>query len=440
MDNIEEEITPAGKWGLTSKGAAALSTSLVALPVLEGVAHLGPLGVVIAGAATLVAFRHGDQIKAKGKELLNQTVRTPDHRTRMRQEGKQLGKIAPMFPEDDGTIVLGIDRRKQEVRRSLSELKSILILGLPGQGKSSTASWIIAQIIEQGGRIAIIDRHARSDESLSAMLSPFEAAFLASPAYEPGHALDTLQLADGTLQARMDGRSACDVPFILVIDEMTDILKKLQQKSPWGDVARTLADVVEGYNAMGRKYNCFVVAIGQLSNASRTGGTEIRELFTTRLIHGMAESQARLVLPKEFARLVPNLERGEIIADCEGKEEPFQVKVPQLSRAHAQSIAASIRVDPDAELEAMEDIDPDDSRYEEEKIIPIGRDNRTKQEVGVPQQTFDILVRMRLADNAQVGGYRGIQELLGCTETHARNLNKLIDEACETARVSEREG
>ena len=446
----EIEIVPQ-KWGLTSKGAAALSTGLVALPVLEGMAHMGPLGIVLAGAATLIAFRHGDQIQAKGKALLQETVKGPVHHTgeqarypEQRSSSAPASKNSPAI-NSSGGILLGHDRRKQETRRQLSELKSIRILGLPGQGKSSTASWLLAQMIEQGARITIIDRHARDGESLAAMLSPFEAAFLQQPAYTPEAALDTLQFAEDTLQARMDRTQSSNTPFILVIDEMTDILKKLQQKSPWGDVARSIADVVEGFNAMGRKYNCFALCIGQLTNASRTGGTEIRELFSTRLIHGMQESQAKLVLPKEIARVVPSLEQGEIIADCEGKEEPFQVKVPQLSKAYIKQIAASIQRDPLDELEEMEDVDPDDSRYEDEqepeaKVIPIGRDNKTKQEVGIPKQTFDMLVRLRMTGNAQVSGYRGIQDLLGCTETHARNINKLVDDACESERVSEREG
>lgn len=350
-----------------------------------------------------------------------------------RRQLKGLLKRNEASNEND-TILLGHDRRKREVRRSLSSLKSIIILGLPGQGKSSTASWIVAQMIERGAKIAIIDRHARSDESLSAMLSPFEAAQLMSPAYTPEMAIDTLQLAEEILQSRMEKTEPSTIPFILVIDEMTDILKKLNQKSSaWGDVARAMADVVEGFNAMGRKYNCFALCIGQLTNASRTGGTEVRELFSTRLIHGMQESQARLVLPKEIAHMAANLRQGEIIVDCEGKEEPFQIKVPQLSRDEIRRIAKSIVPFSQAQ-EKQEDGE------EEMEVIPIGRDNKTKQEIGIPKQSFDLLVRLRAAGSQQISGYRGIQEFLDCTETHARTLNKLVDEACEAGRESARLG
>jgi hypothetical protein len=163
----------------------------------------------------------------------------------------------------------------------------------------------------------------------------------------------------------------------------------------------------------------------------------------------MKEYEAKIIQP-QYKDVIARLEQGEVLLITEGKEEPVVVSVPELSRRDCQRIAASIERDPLEELAEMEDVDPDDSRYGDddeedlppvaEKVIPIGRDNRTKQEVGIPKQTFDMLVRMRKANNTQVSGYRGIQELLDCTETHARNINKLIDDACETGRVSEREG
>lgn len=352
---------------LTLQGKATIGTGVVLFGGMEGLMHMGSAGLYLAGAGTIIAFLHGTKFVRAGGYVKDKVIIGSE------QVVSQVvqGSATPRTISGHATILLGTDRKNNEVRRSLSELKSILILALPGQGKSTAASHILGQIIEQGGRIAIIDRHARSNESLSAMLSPFEAAFSMPPAYEPQSSMETLQYADETLNARMDGTQSSDTPFILVIDEMTDILKKLQQKSPWGDVSRSIADVVEGYNAMGRKYNCFVVAIGQLTNASRTGGTEIRELFTTRLIGGMQESQAKLILPKEIASQVPNLQVGEWIAALEGKEEPFKITVPRLSKDRIKQIAASIQRDPLDELAEIEDIDPDDSRYEQEPIRPI---------------------------------------------------------------------
>jgi Domain of unknown function DUF87. len=348
------------------RGTAMVAAAPITFGIAEALFHANPfVGGALAILASAIAYRHYDDV-ASGVETIASGA-LHDYTPRKQNAQSERADLPTRGITNKAiptSILLGMDRKKNEVRRMLSELKSILILALPGQGKSTLASYLLAQIIEQGGRIAIIDRHARSDESLSAMLSPFEAAFARQPAYEPDNAMATLEYADDTLNARMDGSQSSDTPFILVIDEMTDILKKLQQKTAWGDVAKGIADVVEGFCAMGRKYNCFVLAIGQLSNASRTGGTEIRELFTTRLIGGMQESQARLVLPKEIATQCPNLQAGQWIAALEGKREPFKIDVPRLSKERRKQIAASIVRDPVEELAEMEDVDLDDSRYD----------------------------------------------------------------------------
>lgn len=350
---------------LTLEGKTTIGTGVILFGGMEGLMHMGSTGLYLAGAGTLLAFLHGEKVArassyVKDKIVVGGTPRIASQGTHHVTKGKGDEQ------QVDLTILLGHDRKGKEVRRLLSDLKSILILGAPGGGKSSTASWIVSQIIERGGRIAIIDRHARSDESLSAMLSPFEAAFLQAPASTPQDAMDTIQFADDILQSRIDGTQPCDTPFLLVIDEMSDIMRQLGQKSQWGQVAQSMAGCVEQFNTGGRKYNCFTLCIGQISNASRTGGTEIRDLFNTRLIHGMKESQSRIILPKEFARTVSNLATGECVVDMEGKEDPFQIKVPQLTAEHSHQIACAIKRDPLEELAEMDDIDPDDSRYQDD--------------------------------------------------------------------------
>lgn len=128
--------------------------------------------------------------------------------------------------------------------------QSIIIFGLPGQGKSSTAAQILAQIVEQGGRLSIIDLHAR----FSTLLSSFEAAFLSQPARTAERAMATLEQAEEVLHERMQSFLRSNPPFVLVID------KKLLTEG--GDVARKLADVVKSFTMIGRKYNCFVLTIG----------------------------------------------------------------------------------------------------------------------------------------------------------------------------------
>jgi hypothetical protein len=233
------------------------------------------------------------------------------------------------------TILLGKTRRGP-VLKSLKELKNILILGLPGQGKSSLACWILSQmIVSFNAQIIILDRHARDNESLSAMLSPFERRFLLPPAYRFEDMQKSIESANDILNDRMEGEDRSRHPIIFVVDEFTDLMKSKRLNG--------LEDCVEGFNAMGRKYGCFSLCIGQLSNASRTGGTEIRELFATKLLMAMSESQARMVVDKEFAGSVNNLATGEFLFSGEGREDPFVMSFEKKGQNYYRAQASLLK-------------------------------------------------------------------------------------------------
>lgn len=332
---------------LTKQGVATIGTGAVMLPVLEGLMHMGPFGLFLSGCATYVAYRHGDQIAEAGEQVMGKLVISTRGTASQVLHSLPKGTISPskveMNDPSDISILIGFDKKNKEVRKRMDELKSILILGAAGQGKSSTASYIISQFIEQGAHISIIDKHARSDESLSAMLSPFEKAFRQAPAYQPDAVEAVATFATDQLAGRIEGSLPKDRPYVLVIDEYSDIMRQALQKGPWTNAAKALVSVIEEYVTGGRKYNCFVICMGQIVNVSRTGGSEIRELFNTRMIHGMKESQAAMILPSNYKRECANLEAGQIILDIEGKQDPFFVQIPLLSKADVQRIVASIR-------------------------------------------------------------------------------------------------
>src|SRR5205807_3797159 len=110
-----------------------------------------------------------------------------------------------------------------------------------------------------------------------------------------------------------------------------------------------------------------VIAIGQITNASRSGGTEIRDLFNTRMLHAMRETQAQMVLP-EYKQQVARLEKGQIFLDMEGRDEPFMVQVPLLSQKEMKAIASQCQERMMEQLDADEDYDDRDDEYEEEPL------------------------------------------------------------------------
>jgi len=461
MDDEIEDNDPGEKLRekarLTVNGVGAIAVGAPAL-LIDGFAHLGIGGLVVAGLATFLAAKHTGHAKAIGGNIMGKLVHVPESDPRSSSRGrdetdgrtmgeKLLGRSAnpkrnvtqPSKDRaniSDDSILIGTDTRRKQIYRTLKELKSMLITGLAEGGKTWTAAWIIAQCIQKGASIVIIDRHGRSDESLTARLSPFESFFACEPARLAKDALNNALFVKDELDSRIYGDSACDIPLVLVIDEFSEIMRQVAQKrGEWLQVGDELVSLIEAVNTQGRKYKVFVVAIGQIANASRSGGTEVRDLFHTRMLHGMRESQAAMLLPKEYRAQAARLEKGQIILDMEGKDDPFMVQIPLLSQKEMLSIAKqcqdriikqSSERDDVREEEDEDQMDDLPLKQGEGTAVIIGIDNRTKQAVCLPKQTFDVLARMR--QQRKIGSFRDVLDLVsGITETHARNIIDLID-------------
>lgn len=239
-------------------------------------------------------------------------------------------------------IVIGSDNTGRLVSYEWKKLKSVLILGLSGGGKSTTAAWLVLQAVLQGGKVALIDKHAKTeDESLYSKLRPFEQAFYTPVGDSPQAAMRVVNQVRAELEKRLTGAES-SIPLLLVVDEFTALLRQRGNNEAWSDVADKLAALVEDINTEGRKVKVYAVCIGQAGNASRTGGTEVRELFHTRIYHTMREQQARLVGMTENKKAIKGLAQGQIMLDMEGRE-PLTLAVPYLRDEDIPTIANLIR-------------------------------------------------------------------------------------------------
>lgn len=346
---------------LNTTGVATLGTGLALLPILEGVMHLGPIGMFIGGAGTYVAYRHGAQIANASARFVDSVVDRPIA-TREREEFVPSSLPSrPIIPTrirgdlpggaellsrgivSENEILIGYDRDGMPVSRSWKQLKAIIIFGLQGGGKSSTAVWILAQVIAQGGRVAIIDKHGMSEEdSMMGKINAFEPFFACPAGINPTSAMAVVRNARQILDDRLDG-GPCSYPFLLVVDEFSAIMRQGVDGGRWKEVARELGQVIEDFNTEGRKHKCFAICIGQIANASRTGGTTVRDLFNTRIVHRMNEKQANILCLNDQSREIAQLGPGETIIEIEGGDEPFFVRIPYLDDKSIHSLATQYR-------------------------------------------------------------------------------------------------
>lgn len=245
------------------------------------------------------------------------------------------------IPQGDD-LLLGYDAAGQPVVRAWKKVKAILILGLQGGGKTSTAIWLLLQVVLKGGHLGLIDKHARSEEdSMYSRLRLLRAAFDVPVGDSPLSAMRVVQHARKVLDDRLAGGHIA-YPFLLVVDEFTAIMRQKSTGEAWAEVAQKLQGVLEDYNTEGRKHRCFAICIGQAANASRSGGTEVRDLFNTRIVHRMRAKQAQMLSLTDEQDQIGRLGTGQVCVDME-TDDPFFLTVPFADDDALKLVAESLQ-------------------------------------------------------------------------------------------------
>lgn len=282
--------------------------------------------------------RRIEQIDARGEVLesvvseeIEGTVLASDM---MQQYGRYIGK----------KIMIGMNGAIGLIAYEWEKMGSVLILGVMGGGKTNTASWIVGQETENGARVALIDKHARSEQSTYYKLNKMQVPFATAIADKPMSALRVVEYVESEYERRLQAFDEND-RLLLVIDEFTALMRSAGDKEDeWHEAGKRVRKLIEVLNSEGRKYGINVVCMGQAANASRSGGTEVRDLFKTIIAHGMRKRQAQMLGLTEEKHAIERLDDGEVYVDIEGKMSPFYTKVPLVDESYIASRARSTRL------------------------------------------------------------------------------------------------
>jgi hypothetical protein len=300
-------------------------------------------------------------------------------------------------------------------------------------GKTTTGVHILSHACLQGARLAIIDKHARSEEdSMTSKIRSLESCFDCPIGVDPATAIQSVQHVRNILDNRIEG-AKCDYPLILVVDEFSAIMRQKEDGGKWQECGQILAGLIEDINMEGRKHKVFTVCIGQITNVSRSGGSEIRELFHTRIVHAMKEPQTRMLCLSDHAKDIRSLQKGECLIEMEGCE-PFFVKVPHVQEEDIRKMVAQLpmqvvatRVLPVEALEAMEDL-PVKMRSPELKMANFQLEEPSEdQREGLPEGT--LAAYRQLGKLVRRGDSNSdIRKMLGVKDGRAsQDVNAAID-------------
>lgn len=191
---------------------------------------------------------------------------------------------------------LGLSPDGSLVEGTWEDISANAIAGLMGSGKTTTAAFIAAQAIMQGGKIVICDPHGNAPEgarkdTLLYRLAPLRNHFMCEAAISPQAILASVKLVHTELRERIEGKRPANDPVLLVIDEFSSLMRRNDE------ISDEISKILEIAGTEGRK---FLVSIDLLSHqwhVSRMGGGALRSILTSAYLHRLPRSTARMLAP-----------------------------------------------------------------------------------------------------------------------------------------------
>ena len=245
-------------------------------------------------------------------------------------EQLQRGETMPYEVES----ILGYHADGMPRKGQWHKLHSFSTFGASGSGKSSTVAYYAALAVLHAARLLVIDPDAEEDDSLTRRLANLAFALLCPIGDTPQRAAKVLDVVEQELL------TPGDYPVVWITDEFSSIMRQGEKGlKGWGELAERLAYHTEDWAQRGRKRRRTTIVIGQISKASRTGGTETKYSMTATFVHRLHAQQARLLLDGPDAKQCPYLAVGEVMVLLNNSPETYRMHIPYADAAAMQIVA-----------------------------------------------------------------------------------------------------
>ena len=168
------------------------------------------------------------------------------------------------------------------------QVRSLLVGGVQGSGKTSFVALLVAQLVRQEARVMLADPDALNEQGLARRLAGLGIRPEAT-AHEPAAVLRLVLNAQHELLTRKgQGPHADRRPYIVAIDELPECLRTLNAHD--SGLLRDALELVGGFS--GRKHSMAVIMLGQSWSKSVVGSTAIRNLITSSAVFRMRSDEA----------------------------------------------------------------------------------------------------------------------------------------------------
>jgi hypothetical protein len=168
------------------------------------------------------------------------------------------------------------------------QVRSLLVGGVQGSGKTSFVALLVAQLVRMNARVILGDPDALNEQGLAARLAGIGIQPEAT-AHEPAAVLRLVLDAQHELMTRKGQGSHADRrPYIVAIDELPECLRVLNGHD--SGLLRDALELIGGFS--GRKHSMAVIMLGQSWSKSVVGSTAIRNLITSSAVFRMRSDEA----------------------------------------------------------------------------------------------------------------------------------------------------
>lgn len=231
--------------------------------------------------------------------------------------------IAHLLPP--GKELLGIAADGSPRLGDADRVKTRIVLGRSGAGKSVTMATRILRMAQAGGKLVVCDPHAHKADSLARKIAPLSGAFWPGSglAIEAEDILLNIRLVREEIKRRLGG-VAYDGDLLCVIDEYSTLYDD-------AEIREELVGLSKDLTRAGRGLQVY----GEFGAQDMSGGmaARIRKLAQSVTIHRVDYGDAFALLhdsqmAKQAMRLAPG---ASIVIDAYGEQELLQQ--PHITRA-----------------------------------------------------------------------------------------------------------
>lgn len=232
-------------------------------------------------------------------------------------------------------FLLGMSSDNAPVYGEWSRVRSVIVAGISGMGKTVTMVFILIQImLSKAAFVTVVDPHYKKPDGLTQRLKPLVeyGRFVHTDA-------DTIQAVTEVkeeLERRIAGQE-WNHARLLVIDEWNRIASRNKE------VFDLVKWVIEEIAQEGRGFDVYVILAGQIWQPSKSGGSSIINSFASVFLHRLKRQQSKFLgVDVDIQKQAEKLSPGNIfLSDASGDVD--KLIIPECKYRDAVTVRDMLR-------------------------------------------------------------------------------------------------